>query len=56
MINFLSKDSNKLVNKVRKSVHKLNKNVRNMDEKFSKDIEIVKKNGIVENEKFNKHQ
>jgi hypothetical protein len=43
MINDLEEDSNKQINKLRKSVQDPAKKVSNMDKKFRKEIEILKK-------------
>jgi hypothetical protein len=43
MISDLKQDSNKKINKVRKSIQDLDKKLSNMNEKFSKEMEIMKK-------------
>jgi hypothetical protein len=44
MIRNLKEDSNKQISEVRKSTQNLNKKVSNMEEKFSKEMEIMKNN------------
>jgi hypothetical protein len=44
MINDLEEDSNKQINKLRKSVQDPAKKVSNMDKKFSLKMDIVKEN------------
>jgi DNA-binding ferritin-like protein len=41
MISDLKEDSNKQINEVRKSIQDLNKKVSNVEEKFSKEMEIM---------------
>jgi hypothetical protein len=43
MIRDLKENSNKQINEVRKSIQDLDKKVSNMEEKFSKEMEIMKK-------------
>jgi hypothetical protein len=42
VISDFKEDSNKQINEVRKSIEYLEKKVSNMDEKFSKEMKIVK--------------
>jgi hypothetical protein len=45
MINDFQENSNKQINKTKKSIQELNKKFNNLKEKFIKEIEILKKNG-----------
>jgi DNA-binding ferritin-like protein len=54
MINDLKEDSKKQINEVRKSSQDLDKKVSNMEEKFIKEMEIMKKSRNVRNESLNK--
>jgi hypothetical protein len=54
MINDLKEDSNKQVNEVRKSTQDLYKKVSNINEKFRKEIETVKKEEEEEKEEEKK--
>jgi hypothetical protein len=46
MIRDIKEDSNKQINEIRKSVQDLDKTVNNMEEKFSREMEIVKNNQV----------
>jgi hypothetical protein len=54
VINDLKEDSDKLMNEVRKSIQDLDKKISNMEEKFSKEMEITKTSTNVRNGNLNK--